>query len=113
MGGSGQVEEQQLGLPAPSAQNEQLFSADRRAVALGGEEPYLEQAQRLRGRGVELAVLDAPAGAPALHLSGMEFGACAGTVLVRQGAADGLCDDLHVVVRVPSEALARVDAVVV
>ena len=65
------------------------------------------------GRGVELAVGDAAAGAHELDLAGAEFAAVAHAVLVGDGTGDDAGEDFHVAVRVGGEACAGGDAVFV
>ena len=85
----------------------------RLEAALVGHDPELEHAQRLRLRGVELAVADAAAGAHVLHVAAAQHGAVALAVAVRERAVDHVGHDLHVLVAVRAEARAGRDHVVV
>ena len=71
------------------------------------------EVRRRAGRVVELAVLDAGAGAHALHVARADGGAVAQAVLVPQFAGEHVGDDLHVAVAVRAETGARRDAVLV
>jgi hypothetical protein len=82
-------------------------------TAFARENPDLEEMEEIGGRGVELAVGDAAAGAHELDLAGAEFAAVAHAVLVGDGTGDDAGEDFHVAVRVGGEAGAGGDAVFV
>src|SRR6185437_8154150 len=89
-----------------------LLIARRQAGALGNE-PDLEEMDRLGWRRVELAVDDAGAGAHALHLAGPYHGAVAEAVLVLERAGQHVGQDVHVPMAVRRESRARNDAILV
>ena len=68
---------------------------------------------RIRARGVELAVRHAGARAHALHVAGTDDRPGAHAVPVLEGALEHIGDDLHVAVRVRSEAAAGPDPILV
>ena len=64
-------------------------------------------------RPVELAVHDAGAGADALQVVGVKGFDVAHAVLVREGAAEDVGENFHVLMAVRAESLSRADAVFV
>ena len=77
------------------------------------QQPDLEKVSRLAVRRVPLAVQDAGAGAHALHVADVDDGTGAQAVFVPQRAFQHVGDDLHVAMRMRTEALSRRDAVFV
>jgi hypothetical protein len=85
----------------------------RRDAAHVRLDPDLQEVHGLGLRVIELAVLDAAAGAHALHVAGADDGTRARGILVRERAVEHVADDLHVAMAVRGEAGARDDAVLV
>jgi hypothetical protein len=92
---------------------EPLLLVARTQAALLGQDPDLQQVQRLGARRIDLAVGHAGAGGHALDLTGLDDRAGAHRVAVLQLAAEHVGDDLHVGVRVGAEAAAGGNLVVV
>ena len=107
----------QAGLPSFQVANlirdRQLLEVARREAAAVGEEPDLQQVNRLRLRRVELAVRDAGPRVHRLPLARVDHLAVAHAVAVLQLAGQHAGEDFHVAVRVRGEPAAGRDAVVV
>src|SRR6185312_6845009 len=77
------------------------------------QQPDLQEMDRLRLRGIELAVADAGAGTHALHLARPDHRAGADAVLVLERALENIGDDLHVAMAMRVETGAGLDAILV
>ena len=84
-----------------------------RKVPLVGGDPDLQEADRFRLGGVELAVEDAGAGAHQLDLSGGEGFGVAEAVLMSERAFEDVAEDFHIPMRMGREPHARGDDIVV
>ena len=100
-------------LSPPLGDGERLLLVGGLDARLLGDDPDLEEVDRLVMRGVLLAVQDAGARAHALHVAGPDDGPGAHAVLVGELTVEHVGDDLHVAVAVGAEALPGRDAVVV
>jgi len=100
-------------LPPPLLDGKSLLLVARRQAGPVRDDPDLQEMHWLDLRRIELAVLDAGAGAHALHLAGPDHIAIADTVLVLERAFENIGDDVHVLMAVAREAGARNDAILV
>ena len=78
-----------------------------------GEDPDLIEMNRLGRRRIELAMPNASAGRHALKLARPQHRAVAEAVLMPKFALEHIGDDLHILMAMHAEALARRDAVLV
>src|SRR5208283_4348354 len=92
---------------------ERLLLVARLEPRLLGNDPYLEEAHRLRLARIVLAVPDAGSRRHPLDVAGADHRGLAEAVPMLQGAVDDIGDNLHVTMPVLGEPASRLNDVVV